>query len=245
MPTQSIVTIRCPRCPAASFRFSQHAGLIPNCANAKAPPIPEFVACRPFIPCRTGPDNLSPFLYQVACAICRNSVREAFSLQKPQSIGRANTKLMPGHATISGAPAAGRWHRASRQAACRLRRPPGPIRVDELAAIAIEAAASQHPCFGSCDRNRMAAVNAVGRSGGVAEWLKATVLKTVGRKSRGFESHPLRHVRAVTLIPRSSRGFWCHHPRCCKQTGPMPRDTAAVGRQVASSGMGPALPLAS
>src|SRR3990172_6477953 len=29
--------------------------------------------------------------------------------------------------------------------------------------------------------------------GGVAEWLKAAVLKTVRRKPRGFESYPLRH----------------------------------------------------
>ena len=31
-------------------------------------------------------------------------------------------------------------------------------------------------------------------TGEVAEWLKAAVLKTAGRKSRGFESHPLRHT---------------------------------------------------
>ena len=30
-------------------------------------------------------------------------------------------------------------------------------------------------------------------SGGVAEWLKAAVLKTATRKGRGFESLPLRH----------------------------------------------------
>src|SRR4051812_7418993 len=29
-------------------------------------------------------------------------------------------------------------------------------------------------------------------TGEVAEWLKAAVLKTAGRKPRGFESHPLR-----------------------------------------------------
>ena len=29
--------------------------------------------------------------------------------------------------------------------------------------------------------------------GGVAEWLKAAVLKTVVRKYRGFESYSLRH----------------------------------------------------
>ena len=33
-------------------------------------------------------------------------------------------------------------------------------------------------------------------AGEVAEWLKATVLKTVGRKPRGFESHPLRQAAA-------------------------------------------------
>ena len=31
-------------------------------------------------------------------------------------------------------------------------------------------------------------------TGEVAEWLKAAVLKTAGRKPRGFESHPLRHL---------------------------------------------------
>ena len=30
-------------------------------------------------------------------------------------------------------------------------------------------------------------------TGGVAEWTKATVLKTVDRKIRGFESYLLRH----------------------------------------------------
>ena len=34
----------------------------------------------------------------------------------------------------------------------------------------------------------------LGPAGEVAEWLKATVLKTVGRKPRGFESHPLRQA---------------------------------------------------
>jgi hypothetical protein len=32
-------------------------------------------------------------------------------------------------------------------------------------------------------------------AGGMAEWLKAAVLKTVERKLRGFESYSLRHVR--------------------------------------------------
>lgn len=31
------------------------------------------------------------------------------------------------------------------------------------------------------------------RHGGVAEWSKAAVLKTAGRKLRGFESYRLRH----------------------------------------------------
>ena len=31
--------------------------------------------------------------------------------------------------------------------------------------------------------------------GGVAEWLKAAVLKTVVRKYRGFESYLLRHLK--------------------------------------------------
>ena len=35
------------------------------------------------------------------------------------------------------------------------------------------------------------------QSGGVAEWTKATVLKTVERKLRGFESYLLRHLSAV------------------------------------------------
>jgi hypothetical protein len=30
--------------------------------------------------------------------------------------------------------------------------------------------------------------------GGMAEWLKAAVLKTVERKFRGFESYFLRHI---------------------------------------------------
>ena len=33
----------------------------------------------------------------------------------------------------------------------------------------------------------------INRRGGVAEWLKAPVLKTGRRKPRGFESHPHRH----------------------------------------------------
>ncbi len=33
--------------------------------------------------------------------------------------------------------------------------------------------------------------------GGVAEWLKAAVLKTVRRKPRGFESYPLRQQDRV------------------------------------------------
>ena len=35
--------------------------------------------------------------------------------------------------------------------------------------------------------------------GEVAEWLKAAVLKTAGRKPRGFESHPLRHPKSSAL----------------------------------------------
>jgi hypothetical protein len=31
-------------------------------------------------------------------------------------------------------------------------------------------------------------------SGGMAEWFKAAVLKTVERKLRGFESYSLRHL---------------------------------------------------
>ena len=35
--------------------------------------------------------------------------------------------------------------------------------------------------------------------GGMAEWLKAAVLKTVERKFRGFESYFLRHIIYITL----------------------------------------------
>lgn len=36
------------------------------------------------------------------------------------------------------------------------------------------------------------AYNNLGDRGGVAEWFKAVVLKTIGRKSQGFESSRLR-----------------------------------------------------
>ena len=36
--------------------------------------------------------------------------------------------------------------------------------------------------------------------GGVAEWLKAAVLKTVVRKYRGFESYLLRHNLKLDLL---------------------------------------------
>jgi hypothetical protein len=35
--------------------------------------------------------------------------------------------------------------------------------------------------------------------GGMAEWFKAAVLKTVERKFRGFESYSLRHIAGVVL----------------------------------------------
>ena len=35
--------------------------------------------------------------------------------------------------------------------------------------------------------------------GGMAEWLKAAVLKTVERKFRGFESYFLRHIIYINL----------------------------------------------
>ena len=35
-------------------------------------------------------------------------------------------------------------------------------------------------------------------SGGMAEWLKAAVLKTVERKLRGFESYSLRHCAIIS-----------------------------------------------
>ena len=36
-------------------------------------------------------------------------------------------------------------------------------------------------------------------NGGVAEWPKAAVLKTVIRKGRGFESYPLRHIQSKLI----------------------------------------------
>src|SRR3990170_741000 len=50
--------------------------------------------------------------------------------------------------------------------------------------------------------------------GEVAEWLKAAVLKTVGRKPRGFESHPLRQLRGAVGGNRSSfgRALWLRGP---------------------------------
>ena len=36
--------------------------------------------------------------------------------------------------------------------------------------------------------------------GGMAEWFKAAVLKTVVRKYRGFESYSLRHIFSHTLL---------------------------------------------
>ena len=36
--------------------------------------------------------------------------------------------------------------------------------------------------------------------GGMAEWLKAAVLKTVVRKYRGFESYFLRHIDLVLVL---------------------------------------------
>ena len=43
--------------------------------------------------------------------------------------------------------------------------------------------------------------------GGMAEWFKAAVLKTVERKLRGFESYSLRHFREMVkwLIGRQSK----------------------------------------
>ena len=36
--------------------------------------------------------------------------------------------------------------------------------------------------------------------GGMAEWFKAAVLKTVERKLRGFESYSLRHKNGVAIV---------------------------------------------
>ena len=41
--------------------------------------------------------------------------------------------------------------------------------------------------------------------GGMAEWLKAAVLKTVERKLRGFESYSLRRQQFVEWWPRGRR----------------------------------------
>ena len=38
-------------------------------------------------------------------------------------------------------------------------------------------------------------------SGGMAEWFKAAVLKTVERKLRGFESYSLRHKIVLRFCP--------------------------------------------
>ena len=42
-------------------------------------------------------------------------------------------------------------------------------------------------------------------SGGMAEWLKAAVLKTVERKLRGFESYSLRHNNPAKVQYYDSR----------------------------------------
>ena len=48
------------------------------------------------------------------------------------------------------------------------------------------------------DRAEVARGAVILARGAVAEWLKAAVLKTAGRKPRGFESLPLRqHVTAA------------------------------------------------
>ena len=39
-------------------------------------------------------------------------------------------------------------------------------------------------------------------NGGVAEWPKAAVLKTVNRKVRGFESYPLRHGFRMRILQK-------------------------------------------
>ena len=49
----------------------------------------------------------------------------------------------------------------------------------------------------SLDRFGRSAYNIVWDCGGVAEWFKAVVLKTIGRKSQGFESSRLRQDSAA------------------------------------------------
>jgi hypothetical protein len=46
----------------------------------------------------------------------------------------------------------------------------------------------------------------------MAEWFKATVLKTVERKLRGFESYSLRHATSVARKTDGAPGaFWPSH----------------------------------
>lgn len=48
--------------------------------------------------------------------------------------------------------------------------------------------------------------------GGVAEWSKAAVLKTAGRKLRGFESYRLRHTFPLTRNDRLTVGEVTERP---------------------------------
>ena len=43
--------------------------------------------------------------------------------------------------------------------------------------------------------------------GGMAEWSKAAVLKTVERKLRGFESYSLRHYKDIKARRAAARGI--------------------------------------
>jgi hypothetical protein len=51
----------------------------------------------------------------------------------------------------------------------------------------------------------MKVVTNLAASGGMAEWLKAAVLKTVERKLRGFESYSLRHFIDISEPWRDGR----------------------------------------
>src|SRR5262245_58641417 len=66
----------------------------------------------------------------------------------------------------------------------------------------------------STHASQLAIISGPGLSGGMAEWLKAAVLKTAGRKPRGFESYSLRQlifplasvsVRCLVLVGGKSR----------------------------------------
>ncbi len=52
-------------------------------------------------------------------------------------------------------------------------------------------------------------MNSILADGGMAEWLKAAVLKTVERKLRGFESYSLRHKTSLLSFVGISYPVFC------------------------------------